>query len=238
MKLRGQGVRVASIQVQHNLKTILDGINSLVTDISDNSTSSQSLQRVSYLTRIQEEQSINKTYDNVIALNKLVEGLSVEQGKLQSTENQLSELFGLHYISVNDIAKDGDLYEGYDDKNECHILDEDRVVDEIEPLMQEGGQILDYHSCDFFPERWFDVVFVLRTDNQVLFPRLSSRGYKEKKIQDLIHCEIVQVALDEARESYDPEIVHELQSNTVEDLNGNVSRIVAWIDLWKKDHNK
>ncbi|KAM3175899.1 Adenylate kinase isoenzyme 6 [Hymenolepis weldensis] len=151
---------------------------------------------------------------------------------------ELARVSGLHYISVNDIAKNGDLYEGYDDKNECHILDEDRVVDEIEPLMQDGGQILDYHSCDFFPERWFDVVFVLRTDNQVLFPRLSSRGYKEKKIQDLIHCEIVQVALDEARESYDPEIVHELQSNTVEDLNGNVSRIVSWIELWKKDHNK
>lgn len=92
MKLREQGVRITSVQVQHNLKTILDGINSLVTDISYNSTPSQSLQRVSYLTRIQEEQSINKTYDNVIALNELVEGLSVEQGKLQSAENQLSEL--------------------------------------------------------------------------------------------------------------------------------------------------
>lgn len=54
---------------------------------------------------------------------------------------ELARVSGLHYISVNDIAKNGDLYEGYDDKNECHILDEDRVVDEIEPLMQEGGQV-------------------------------------------------------------------------------------------------
>ncbi|KAM7540221.1 hypothetical protein Aperf_G00000037961 [Anoplocephala perfoliata] len=150
---------------------------------------------------------------------------------------ELSRVSGLNFISVNDIAKERDLYDGYDEENECHVLDEDRVVDEIEPMMQEGGQILEYHSCDFFPERWFDVVFVLRTDNEVLYPRLQSRGYKEKKISDLIHCEIVQVALDEARESYEPEIVHELKSNTMEDLIKNVSRIVDWVELWKKEHN-
>ncbi|TPP63251.1 AK6 [Fasciola gigantica] len=40
--------------------------------------------------------------------------------------------------------------------NDCHILDEDRVVDELEDYMMQGGQVVDYHSCDFFPERWFD----------------------------------------------------------------------------------
>ncbi|BHF61077.1 Adenylate kinase isoenzyme 6 [Sparganum proliferum] len=98
------------------------------------------------------------------------------------------------------------------------------------------GHIVDYHSCDFFPERWFDAVFVLRTSNEVLYPRLCSRGYKPKKIQDLIHCEIVQVILDEARESYAPEIVHELQSETLDDLQKNVADISAWIQQWKVDH--
>lgn len=41
--------------------------------------------------------------------------------------------------------------------------------------MGEGGVIIDYHGCDFFPERWFQIVFVLRTDNTNLYNRLESR---------------------------------------------------------------
>ncbi len=41
--------------------------------------------------------------------------------------------------------------------------------------MAQGGVIVDFHSCDFFPERWFDLVVVLRVDNSVLYPRLENR---------------------------------------------------------------
>lgn len=41
--------------------------------------------------------------------------------------------------------------------------------------MQGGGIVVEYHGCDFFPERWFDAVFVLRTDNTVLYDRLVQR---------------------------------------------------------------
>ncbi|KAL6043882.1 hypothetical protein STEG23_011838, partial [Scotinomys teguina] len=67
------------------------------------------------------------------------------------------------------------LYDGYDEEYNCPILDEDRVVDELENQMREGGVIVDYHGCDFFPERWFHIVFVLRTDNSILYKRLETR---------------------------------------------------------------
>ena len=35
--------------------------------------------------------------------------------------------------------------------------------------------MVDFHSCDLFPERWFDYVIVLRTDNTILFDRLVAR---------------------------------------------------------------
>jgi len=50
-----------------------------------------------------------------------------------------------------------------------------QVIDELEERMSKGGNIVDYHSCEFFPERWFDVVFVLRTDNSILYKRLQQR---------------------------------------------------------------
>lgn len=45
----------------------------------------------------------------------------------------------------------------------------------MEDQMAEGGKIVDYHGCDFFPERWFDIVFVLRTNNTSLYDRLTKR---------------------------------------------------------------
>ncbi len=46
----------------------------------------------------------------------------------------------------------------------------------------------------------------------------------------------MEVLLEEARESYDKEIVVELQSNEAEDVESNVERIVIWIENWKKSN--
>ncbi|OJT11054.1 Adenylate kinase isoenzyme 6 -like protein [Trametes pubescens] len=62
------------------------------------------------------------------------------------------------------------------------------------------------------------------------------RGYPLKKIQENNEAEIMEVVIEEARSSYAPEIVVELQSEGTEDLESNVVRIVQWIEAWKKDH--
>ena len=49
------------------------------------------------------------------------------------------------------------------------------MLDDLEPIMSAGGNVVEFHSVDFFPERWFDLVLVLRTDNTVLYDRLIAR---------------------------------------------------------------
>eukprot|EP00588_Corethron_pennatum_P022832 CAMPEP_0194313238 /NCGR_PEP_ID=MMETSP0171-20130528/10133_1 /TAXON_ID=218684 /ORGANISM="Corethron pennatum, Strain L29A3" /LENGTH=103 /DNA_ID=CAMNT_0039068103 /DNA_START=355 /DNA_END=663 /DNA_ORIENTATION=+ len=103
----------------------------------------------------------------------------------------------------------------------------------MEPMVgSEGGFIVDFHSCDFFPERWFDLVLVLRARTDVLYDRLVIRGYNEKKRTENIECEIMMVVLEEAKESYEEEIVHEVQSNSIEEMDANVKRIEQWIQQW------
>lgn len=48
----------------------------------------------------------------------------------------------------------------------------------------------------------------------------------------------MQTILDEARESYDPQIVQELRSEQYEDLEGNVERVIQWLENWKQDHQQ
>lgn len=147
-------------------------------------------------------------------------------------------LLELQYINVGDLANTKELYDGYDSEYGCPVLDEERVLDEMEDIMSAGGNIVDYHGCDFFPERWFDIVFVLRTDNTILYDRLKLKGYSGKKLSDNVECEIFQSILEEARSAYKHEIVHELKSNTPDDLETNVEQISQWIKMWMSQHTE
>uniref|UniRef100_A0A1D1YUL4 Adenylate kinase isoenzyme 6 n=1 Tax=Anthurium amnicola TaxID=1678845 RepID=A0A1D1YUL4_9ARAE len=99
-------------------------------------------------------------------------------------------------------------------------------------MMEKGGNIVDYHGCDFFPERWFDCVVVLQTDNSILYDRLSSRGYMGPKLANNIECEIFQVLLEEAKTSYSEDIVMAMRSDSVNDISRNVSVLTEWVNNW------
>ncbi|KAM4578273.1 adenylate kinase isoenzyme 6 isoform 1-T1 [Fundulus diaphanus] len=150
---------------------------------------------------------------------------------------ELATRTGLLYVNIGELAHEGHYYDGYDEEYQCPILDEDRVVDELDQKMVEGGVIIDYHGCDLFPERWFHIVIVLRTDNTQLYSRLEDRGYRGKKLQDNVQCEIFQTIYEEAMGAYSKEIVHQLPSNTPEDLEKNLEQLIQWTEQWMKDHN-
>ncbi|OVA06984.1 hypothetical protein BVC80_1731g64 [Macleaya cordata] len=149
-----------------------------------------------------------------------------------TTSSLLSDATELRHINVGELVKQKNLHDGWDDELDCHIINEDLVCDELEDIMEEGGNIVDYHGCDFFPERWFDQVVVLQTDNSVLYDRLSNRGYMGSKLTNNIECEIFQVLLEEARASYPEDIVVALQSNCVDDISRNVSTLTDWVKNW------
>ena len=66
--------------------------------------------------------------------------------------------------------------------------------------------------------------------------RIYFSDYSLKKIQENNESEIMQVVLEEARSSYANEIIVELNSDSTDDLENNVERIIQWIQNWKADH--
>ncbi|KAK2075594.1 hypothetical protein QBZ16_001702 [Prototheca wickerhamii] len=165
------------------------------------------------------------------APNVLVTG-TPGTGKTTTCE-LICQATGLRHINIGDLVKEQELHSGWDEEFDCFVIDEDKVCDSLEATMAAGGNVVDYHGCDFFPERWFDLVIVLQTDNTVLWNRLEKRNYKMNKIQENVECEIMQMIVEEARESYQPGIVQVLPSNTVEDMESNVDRTVAWLAAWR-----
>jgi adenylate kinase len=110
-----------------------------------------------------------------------------------------------------------------------------QLLDAIEDEVKQGGYIIDWHACDLFPKSWIDLVVVLRVDSTLLYDRLKARNYPEVKLQENLDSEIMEVLLEEARESYDQEIVVELRSDTSDEMESNIERIEGWILQWKKD---
>lgn len=60
----------------------------------------------------------------------------------------------MNAIDVGKVVSEKGLHEGRDNEWDCWIIDEDLVVDELDPVMASRNNIVDHHSCGFFPERW------------------------------------------------------------------------------------
>jgi adenylate kinase len=157
-------------------------------------------------------------------------------GKSSLAERVAAAVDDLKRIDVSQLAKDGDMLESFDATHDTHVIDEDKVLDHMEEHGlggDAGGVVVDYHGCDLFPERWFDLVVVLTCDNGVLYDRLQARGYSDTKIRGNVECEIFQTLIEEAKESYDEDIVKVCASDSIEDMEENEKSICEFIRNWK-----
>uniref|UniRef100_A0A336MK60 Adenylate kinase isoenzyme 6 homolog n=1 Tax=Culicoides sonorensis TaxID=179676 RepID=A0A336MK60_CULSO len=146
----------------------------------------------------------------------------------------LSKEFNFKHQDVSELVKEHDFTDGYDEELACPFLDEDKLLDYLEPIMQNGGNIVEYHSNELFPERWFQLVLVVRCDTAVLFDRLTARQYNQKKIEQNMQCEIFGTILDEAQDSYKPEIVHEVRSENEENVKDCIELVKDFLEKYKK----
>ncbi|CRK87610.1 CLUMA_CG001406, isoform A [Clunio marinus] len=146
----------------------------------------------------------------------------------------IADKYDLNFIEVSRIVQEHHFTDGFDETLDCPILDEDKLLDFLEPIMKEGGNVVEYHSSEFFPERWFHAVYVVRCDTDVLFKRLEERGYNAKKIQNNIECEIFQMAMDEAKTSYKSNIITEVRGEKQEDLQKGLEHVGIFLDEYKE----
>jgi len=136
-------------------------------------------------------------------------------------------------IDVGAVCKAHEFYLEYDADMDTHVLDEDALLDYLEDELAKAGDrgcVMDYHSCELFPERWFDVVACLTcaSDTAVLYDRLASRGYSERKIRENVECDIFQVVAEEAKDSYENVWVKE--NKTTDDMETTVHELKEWFE--------
>lgn len=193
------------------------------------------------------------TCNQLISLAADVPAVPAEFSSRGETE-PVSGPLKLRHLSINQLVKEKGCHEGLDEEMGSLIVDEDALVDEVEKILgvrsepavgeggkeedeedkEEGGWLIDWHACDLFPKSWVDLVVVLRCERtDLLWDRLKARDYPEAKLQENLDAEIFGVLLEEAKDAFDEDIVIELKSETVEDVEKNAEQILQWIQAWR-----
>ena len=150
-------------------------------------------------------------------------------GKTSLGELLHTEL-GFRHLEIGKIIKEHKFFSEHDEAFDTMMVDEDdedRLLDYLEPIMMKGGNVVDYHSCNFFPKRWFHAVVVLRVETDFHFDRLAKRGYNNLKCEENRDAEIFGVCVEEAQESYDEEIVSVRMNNDMESMMGTLEYITG-----------
>lgn len=78
---------------------------------------------------------------------------------------------------------------------------------------------------------FIDPIFKIRV--QYLPVSYFFRGYRGRKLDENIQCEIFETILEEAKESYLPSIVFEMKSNTPQEMEKNIETITDHLREWK-----
>ena len=146
----------------------------------------------------------------------------------------LADALKAEHIDVGKFAISRKLTVSYGNTKKCYALDEDAVLDALEPRMASGGVVLEHHSSDWFPQRWIQLVVIVKAKTETLYDRMMERGYPEAKIRENIEAEIFGVSVEEARNSYSEAVVLEAHGDNAVDNPQHIDGIQKQWEIVEK----
>ncbi len=108
---------------------------------------------------------------------------------------ELAGMLGYRMIELNGLAEERGLYVGNDEERGSRIVDIDGLREETGNL--EDTILVSHYSHDMA----CDIIVVLRAGPGELRKRLERRGWSEAKIEENLEAEIMEVILEEARQT-------------------------------------
>jgi len=117
---------------------------------------------------------------------------------------------GYLVVNITNLVREKELYETYDKKLDTLIVDEEKLEKELIKLIEANKNkfplVLDSHLVEI-PKDFLFHCFVLRCSIKNLILRLKERDYKQRKIDENVEAEIMEVVLTDMLDLYSPEKV-------------------------------
>jgi len=125
---------------------------------------------------------------------------SVGSGKT-TIAKKLSKKLNYKYIDVSKIIKKEKLFDYYDKKRKCSVVDIKKLNKFLIKKIKDSkkDQIIDSHMSHHLPKKYVDLCIITKCDIKELSKRLKKRKYTKTKIKENIECEIFNVCEEEAK---------------------------------------
>ncbi len=112
----------------------------------------------------------------------------------------LAKKLKFEYLDVNKLIKEQKLYDSYDKKRACFIVDLNKLNRFLIKVIKNKNMIVDGHLSHFLPKKYVDWCIITKCDLKILKKRLEKRRYNKEKIRENLDSEIFDVCLNEARD--------------------------------------
>lgn len=113
----------------------------------------------------------------------------------------LAATLGFEYLDGKAFAQDNQLYESYDEKRECYVVDTPAFLHRLSVTIADTDVVVDSHIAHEIAPRYADVIVITTCERKELAERLRARRYDEKKVADNIEAEIFDTCFIEAQEA-------------------------------------
>ena len=147
-------------------------------------------------------------------------------------------------VTIAEVVKEYKLYSEYDDEMGACVMDECKVKKVVKKLIGNlrtvascKALLIETHTPSVLPKRKSHAI-VLQCDTHVLYDRLKARGYHQKKCEENVQAEIMQVVWEEAVERFGEKKVKCFVNNTREDQRAVVDYIREQIADYEKTQKK
>jgi len=141
---------------------------------------------------------------------------SVGTGK-STLAKKITDKSKFKHINLNNVIKSMNLFESYDKKRNCVLVDVKKLNKFLIKLIKSSKEnlIIDSHLSHYLPSKYVDLCIVTKCNLKILEKRLKKRKYSKDKIRENLDCEIFDVCLNEAKENKHKILV----VDTTKDLN-------------------
>ncbi len=145
-----------------------------------------------------------------------------------SVTNHLKDKIDAEFISINSLLEEYDLNLGTDEIRGYKIVDTVKmipIIDKIKKDTKKDVIVFEGHLAQDYPNA--DLVVVLRCNPETLKDRLSTRKWREEKIDENVSAEILGVCTSESYETY-ADSVQEIDTTdiSIEEVSDTIIRII------------
>ncbi|RLE44754.1 hypothetical protein DRJ16_01480 [Candidatus Woesearchaeota archaeon] len=108
-------------------------------------------------------------------------------------------------LDLNAFIKKRKIYDYYDQKRHCYVVDETKLRKAVLPILKEAKKkrqclIIHSHLSHLLHKRYIDLCIVTKCDLKTLLKRLRKRRYSAEKIRENLDAEIFDICRIEAQE--------------------------------------